>query len=64
MFWSDEELKNLKMKVVENSLIIVKIKMKMSTVAPELLQKMYYVNINYEKSCHGLPVLSVTERNT
>lgn len=62
-FWTDEQLKNLQMKVVENSLIIAKIKMKMASVPLEQLQKMYYVNINYEKSCHGLPVLSVTERN-
>lgn len=33
VFWTDAQLKNLQMKVVENSLIIAKIKMKMSTVA-------------------------------
>ena len=61
-FWADEELKDLQMKVVENSLIIAKIKMKMAGEAGKALSSAYFVNVDYEKSVHGLPVLSLVER--
>ena len=63
VFWGDEQLKELQMRVVENSLIIAKIKMKMAGEGGEALQSTYFVNVDYEKSVHGFPVLSVVERN-
>ena len=61
-FWSDQELKDLQMRVVENSLIIAKITMKMTGEQQKAVTQKYLVNIAYEKSLHGFPVLSIEEK--
>ena len=50
------------MKIVENSLIIAKLKMKLQTCPADKIANIYLVNINYDKSMYGFPVLSLNEK--